>query len=197
MKDVSTGGRTVLFVSHNMGAVASLCGSVLHLREGKVFGFGSTQEQISTYLRKKDQGSLKVQGPLNESVTIQKIETRKTKGPNSDQLPQIEVLVYYEVKKQVRCFRPFLGISMMGMRICTWEGEPSSGDLETGVIKVVYKISASFLKNGIYSISAGAISKTKDNWAWVEDAETLEIYEHEINDPNQIREGIVYLPNHN
>src|SRR5438093_8238953 len=34
MRDVSRGGRTVLFVSHNMGAVQSLCHSAIFLEAG-------------------------------------------------------------------------------------------------------------------------------------------------------------------
>ena len=36
MKDVATGGRTVLFVSHNMNAIESLCGHIIHLQGGQV-----------------------------------------------------------------------------------------------------------------------------------------------------------------
>jgi lipopolysaccharide transport system ATP-binding protein len=36
MRDVSTQGRTVLFVSHNMSAVEQLCSSIVLLREGRV-----------------------------------------------------------------------------------------------------------------------------------------------------------------
>ncbi len=36
MHDVAQGGRTVLFVSHNMGAVASLCNRVVVLNDGRI-----------------------------------------------------------------------------------------------------------------------------------------------------------------
>ena len=36
MQDVSKGGRTVLFVSHNMNAVESLCSSVIYLSRGQL-----------------------------------------------------------------------------------------------------------------------------------------------------------------
>ena len=49
MQDVSTGGRTVLFVSHNMGAVSRLCQRTILLNEGRVVTMGSTQEVIQTY----------------------------------------------------------------------------------------------------------------------------------------------------
>ena len=42
MQDVAGGGRTVLFVSHNMGAVESLCSRSIELAEGAVVAMGQT-----------------------------------------------------------------------------------------------------------------------------------------------------------
>lgn len=50
MKDVSRGGRTVLFVSHNMAAVQSLCSEAVYLKSGSVAGAGKVETQIRTYL---------------------------------------------------------------------------------------------------------------------------------------------------
>jgi lipopolysaccharide transport system ATP-binding protein len=49
MQDVSRGGRTVLFVSHNMGAVQKLCSSGLVLHQGAVQFQGSSDEALSHY----------------------------------------------------------------------------------------------------------------------------------------------------
>ncbi|MGE3914222.1 MAG: ABC transporter ATP-binding protein [Hyphomicrobiaceae bacterium] len=49
MQDVAGHGRTVLFVSHNMGAVADLCASTIHLLAGSVDAHGATQEILATY----------------------------------------------------------------------------------------------------------------------------------------------------
>ena len=51
MKDVATSGRTVLFVSHNMAAIQSLCGKALRMQAGKVAGFGDVNPQIESYLQ--------------------------------------------------------------------------------------------------------------------------------------------------
>jgi lipopolysaccharide transport system ATP-binding protein len=51
MQDVAGEGRTVLFVSHNMGAVANLCTSALWLAEGKVVMRGPVQETIAAYMQ--------------------------------------------------------------------------------------------------------------------------------------------------
>jgi lipopolysaccharide transport system ATP-binding protein len=51
MKDVSNKeGRTVLFVSHNMQAVANLCTSVIVMQKGKIVHRGSAASGISNYI---------------------------------------------------------------------------------------------------------------------------------------------------
>jgi lipopolysaccharide transport system ATP-binding protein len=50
--DISKGeGRTVLFVSHNMAAVKSLCNKGIVLENGKVTFSGSTEDAITQYLQ--------------------------------------------------------------------------------------------------------------------------------------------------
>ncbi len=51
MKEVATGGgRTVLFVSHNMAAVRSLCSRAILLRNGQVAMKASSEEVVTRYL---------------------------------------------------------------------------------------------------------------------------------------------------
>lgn len=51
MKDISKGqGRTVLFVSHNMTAVESLCSRVIVLKDGAFLAEGAPEEMINIYL---------------------------------------------------------------------------------------------------------------------------------------------------
>ncbi|MGH2665074.1 ABC transporter ATP-binding protein [Flavobacterium sp.] len=56
MQDISRGeGRTVLFVSHNMAAVKSLCTKGVVLEHGKVVFSGGVDEAIDEYFRNADQ----------------------------------------------------------------------------------------------------------------------------------------------
>lgn len=50
MAEVAGGGRTVLFVSHNLGAVGSLCSRALWLDRGEVRRDGPSREVIAAYL---------------------------------------------------------------------------------------------------------------------------------------------------
>jgi len=50
MQDVSEGGRTVLFVSHNMQAIRQLCHCGIVLEAGKIVHRGPTDEIVDKYL---------------------------------------------------------------------------------------------------------------------------------------------------
>ncbi len=50
MQDVARGGRTVLFVSHNMAAVTALCSSAVLLSGGRVVSQGKVQKLVTEYL---------------------------------------------------------------------------------------------------------------------------------------------------
>ena len=54
MKDVSSEGRTVLFVSHNMSAIHKLCENVILLRSGNLYRQGITEQIIGDYLSDAD-----------------------------------------------------------------------------------------------------------------------------------------------
>lgn len=78
MQEVARGrGRTVLFVSHNMSAIQTLCGRVIYLSQGRIKGIGSVEEQVSAYLRdlKKDDGaSSEMEYSLGEALTLKSLK---------------------------------------------------------------------------------------------------------------------------
>ncbi len=54
MDEVSKSGRTVLFVSHNMGAIESLCPKSVLLNEGKIIDYDKTNKIVNQYLDRWD-----------------------------------------------------------------------------------------------------------------------------------------------
>lgn len=63
MGEVSKGeGRTVLFVSHNMAAVSSLCDKGIYLKNGRLIVSGNVSKIVSTYM----QDSSKINGEFCE-----------------------------------------------------------------------------------------------------------------------------------
>ena len=75
MQQVSQSGRTVVFVSHNLSAVNSLCNSCIYLLEGSVETIGETDSTIGEYLQgpyERDFG--RVQFEAHESIFIESVE---------------------------------------------------------------------------------------------------------------------------
>jgi len=52
MEEVAEGGKTVLFVSHNMGTISKLCDKCILLNKGNIIKAGATLEVIDYYLEK-------------------------------------------------------------------------------------------------------------------------------------------------
>lgn len=50
MEEVAKGGRTVLFVSHNMVAVRALCPQVVWIADGRIMGQGPSGSIVTSYL---------------------------------------------------------------------------------------------------------------------------------------------------
>jgi lipopolysaccharide transport system ATP-binding protein len=58
MNEVSKSGRTVIFVSHNLPALQSLCSKSILLDEGQITAIDETHRIINKYLEKKDVNEL-------------------------------------------------------------------------------------------------------------------------------------------
>jgi lipopolysaccharide transport system ATP-binding protein len=50
MGDVARDGRTVLFVSHNMASIESLCGSCMVISDGRLEAIGAPAEMVARYM---------------------------------------------------------------------------------------------------------------------------------------------------
>ena len=58
MGEVAHGGRTILFVSHNMAAIQALCRKALILRSGRMTNAGGTEEIVREYLTERNSSSV-------------------------------------------------------------------------------------------------------------------------------------------
>jgi lipopolysaccharide transport system ATP-binding protein len=83
MRDITGEGRTVLFVSHNMGAINSLCSKAILLNKGKIQAMGETQEITGLYFAGKDAVSGEFiigQNSGNEKVIIERVTLKDNSG---------------------------------------------------------------------------------------------------------------------
>jgi len=91
MRDVAKEGRTVLFVSHNMGAVQNLCSRAIWLNDGKIVEDGPAGEVVSSYLETSFTTTFTEQvwsdiatAPGNEKVRLRRACVRPANGSASD-----------------------------------------------------------------------------------------------------------------
>ncbi len=84
MKDVAGEGRTVLFVSHNMGAVRGLCDRGLLMKNGKLEADGEVNKVISLYtqaINTNNSGEFIIgEAKQTERLVIEKAILRNQKG---------------------------------------------------------------------------------------------------------------------
>ncbi len=85
MQDVSRGeGRTVLFVSHNMNAVQSLCKSGLLLENGSIAYSGTIDNVINHYLSESVQTNRKTTWSVDKAPTMNGIRLLSAEITNSE-----------------------------------------------------------------------------------------------------------------
>jgi len=112
MQDVSKGGgRTVLFVSHNMAAVKSLCKNGVILQNGMLVDSGDVDTIVSRYL--KGDGNIEnhkiwsVPEVKKEGFELLEIGVRKVGGDYSDVMRvdhNVELLVRYRLTQAYKNF---------------------------------------------------------------------------------------------
>ena len=107
MKDVSEGeGRTILFVSHNMQTINSLCPESILLDQGKIIKSGITSDVVSYYLQEIEAVSIgpEINFPDNpqESYQILGFSILDDKGNPSDSLDRTKhftIAIDYVLRK--------------------------------------------------------------------------------------------------
>lgn len=112
MQDISKGeGRTVLFVSHNMAAVKSLCTRAIVLEHGKVVYTSNAEDAVDYYLsesygKKENSGSVAFLN--NEKTTqIKSVEILNKQGENANNFLMGEKVI---VKLNVRSSKPLKSV---------------------------------------------------------------------------------------
>ena len=82
MEDVSKSGRTILFVSHQLSAIESLCKRCEVLNKGKLFFEGGTKDAINEYINLNNLIKNDINNEANDLITELRVNSIKT-GLNS------------------------------------------------------------------------------------------------------------------
>src|SRR5471030_1509110 len=121
MGDVSKGeGKTVLFVSHNMGSIGQLCNKGMLLAYGQIQTYDKTTTAISQYMRQNInnrtlQPSLFI-GSLKGHIQFTKITINDKDGSAAEILPSdnIHISIYGTCLQDVNRFRTSLSLNKSG-----------------------------------------------------------------------------------
>lgn len=160
MKDVSTQGRTVLFVSHNMSAVNSLCTKGILLQHGKVIKTGTATE-ITDFYQKNAIGlntskSWEISS-IYENVnplSIRLIDKNHQKLEKVMVTDEFGVEITYLVKNDN--YKPVPNVRFFGLgdevAFVSANPEISPVNIKAGTYKSVVWIPANFLNEGPYRI---------------------------------------------
>lgn len=160
MEEVAGEGRTVLFVSHNMGSISNLCSRSILLDKGELTFDGMTSEAIQTYLSELE-GELTQEWIGNagdENVRLHRTWVKSLDEfglfhTAADILVGIKIIVLKPISGFVLGFTLFseFGYELARVLYDDREGQPVP-IVQPGIIKQTFLIPANTLAMGGYSI---------------------------------------------
>lgn len=164
MKDVSGEGRTVIFVSHNLGAVSQLCPNCLWLEQGKIQDYGATSLMVSSYLRSCDASSGTGQSIFKEDLEkdsqlrqVRLLTEERVVTQTFDCDEPVVVELVYQVRRRVPGLYCYLEISRIdGICVMVSDsfdmGDNPLSDLPPGMYCIKVSIPPRTLGHGDYTI---------------------------------------------
>jgi lipopolysaccharide transport system ATP-binding protein len=168
MREVGRLGRTVIFVSHDMQAIARLCNRVIWMKGGEIVDDGPAKTVISAYLHEQSKtGSERVwdeteEAPGNGSVRLRRVRVVNAKSERistSEISDVVGVEMTYEVLDQEKVFVPsFQFHNEQGVCILIshdWSTEWRERRRPKGVYTSTVWVPENFLAEGSVFVTAG------------------------------------------
>jgi lipopolysaccharide transport system ATP-binding protein len=165
MQDVASGGRTVLFVSHNMAAITRLCSRAILLREGRVVADGRVDMVVGEYIggSKGDspvavdwEASGRIPGNEHARLLAARIESEGMSAAVVDIRRPVRVEIDYEVRKEQWPLHPNVHVYNEDgtcVFISNDSYEPSTRRPRApGRYRATMEIPGNFLAEGMYSL---------------------------------------------
>jgi lipopolysaccharide transport system ATP-binding protein len=192
MQEVSNNsGRTILFVSHNLQAVANLCNKTLWLNKGKASAIGETSGVINTYLTSlkndpKQEWAAPDHAPGNTQLRLKSASARPH-GETSGTL--ITVNTPIQLDFEFWCFLDNCSLNvnvilLTEKRECVFNLGTHSVQAEKGILALTSIIPKNLLNNSGYSVSLLVIKNHNTNVH-----EFIDCISFEVED---VREGMYY-----
>jgi lipopolysaccharide transport system ATP-binding protein len=168
MKDASTSGRTILFVSHNLTAVQGLCNKAMFMQKGQLIEMGETNQVLATYLSHVQKTALESwyltpeEAPGNDKARLKSI---KLVPDFLDNQKHIDVRTSFKI--QIEFWNMMedaqLNISLHLNSLtgeCIFNIGTNSQVFEKGIITAECEIPGNYLNDGSYSISFMVVKDT-------------------------------------
>lgn len=203
MSGIAASGRTVLFVSHDMGAVTRLCDRVMLLDHGRVLDIASPQEAVDQYLRlaadwRCEPGGV-FNGPLKAAVrfTDLRINGAPSDQPNIFKPSQpLKVRATGEADEPVPAFRTTFSVFCDGVRVLSQHDAAGPTDLPAGRFVSEVELPANLLRPGTYTVGLGGYRDGPSNYLWATDLMRFTITETWSSEMDPIDLGLVNVPGH-
>lgn len=194
MEDVSKGGRTILFVSHNMGVIESLCNQGIFLEAGRIYYSGSIQKSIEFYLHSRQDSGEKIFGTLFKKIEINRdifqitqvclLDENANIKPIVKTWDYLRIRVYYYSPRLIAQGAVELQISTCyGSKLMQFSTQPLSGierSFTVGESYVDCVIPRLPLASGDYQIKIGLTVPMVEWLCWEEKIATLEVANNDI-----------------
>ena len=109
-------GRTVLFVSHNMAAVRSLCQRGIWLKEGRLHSEGMAGEIVEAYFNSLSNKPSFVNSNPAYGLVIQNVMLKNNRGEETGEFhPGEDLIVDISYDAQVRLEKPYIVLGVIGI----------------------------------------------------------------------------------
>ncbi|MFN7941373.1 MAG: ABC transporter ATP-binding protein [Thermoanaerobaculia bacterium] len=185
MGDVATSGRTVIFVSHNLGAVRNLCRKVLVLDHGRLSFDGPTEKGLEHYEVSfvRPGGSLAavaLAGPLADTIELERFELRQDGSAVTvvDPTVPLEISVLGRAKAAFPSLDVAIAVFRDGSRLFSCHDGPSGRALAEGRFRSHFLLPSHLLRPGLFQLGIGAQRRGAGEWCWVPEVASFEVREH-------------------
>jgi ABC-type polysaccharide/polyol phosphate transport system ATPase subunit len=198
MGEVASGGRTIVFVSHQLNQIRRLCEKVIWLDQGKIFQTGPTPEVTGAYEASTSRRSTSLKGPSgapdvrNGFVSWKIVEPRPEKSGLLSTLGRVRIKFVLQLDKPIADGHH--GIALFNFeRQLIWASATNHMELAPGIHEFCYDFPTLPVRPGLYSweVSLFDGGRQVDIWACVpEMTVATEIHQH----PDDRWSGVLNLP---
>jgi lipopolysaccharide transport system ATP-binding protein len=164
MNDMTKGGRTVLFVSHNMGAVSELCTHALLMQKGRIHAIGETADIVEEYARLQRGSDAGVVFDERSDAPFSFVGGSVTDG-RGNIVATLDIADEVVINLTYRLRAPFQDLNIntvlsrnMTEIVCSYDTDGLDGlvSREPGLYRTQYRLPGMFLKAGSYSLRIDA-----------------------------------------